>query len=324
MRPIEHYLDASIVTNGLSRSFSSGAWSHPYKRMERMSGVVANLGPTNPLQTMVDLRKTRQQVQYTVKVGGARYQHPSHWGRVCFRSTPGGENCGLVKDLASTGLVSTNISEPLIDILFDCGMEKIVNDTHTKLNGKYIVFLNGEWVGVCENSNLFVAKLRRLRWRKQLPQQSDHVAYAGFVLCDKILLISLTFFVLYSGRIQSRGLLSNESRFFRARYQHIRSYKADVDDKELLDKRQKFDDTVNFGKIQSKTGRVDSLDNDGFPFIGANLQSGDIVIGRCAESGANHGAKLKHTERGMVQKVTLSSNDEGKNFAVVSLRQANL
>lgn len=73
VRPIEHYLDASIVTNGLSRAFSSGAWSHPFKRMERISGVVANLGRTNPLQTMVDLRKTRQQVLYTGKVGGARY-----------------------------------------------------------------------------------------------------------------------------------------------------------------------------------------------------------------------------------------------------------
>lgn len=73
VRPIEHYLDASIVTNGLSRAFSTGAWSHPYKRMERISGVVANLGRANPLQTMVDLRKTRQQVQYTGKVGDARY-----------------------------------------------------------------------------------------------------------------------------------------------------------------------------------------------------------------------------------------------------------
>lgn len=73
--------------------------------------------------------------------------------------------------MAATGLVSTNISEPLIDILFDCGMEKIVDDAHTKLNGKHIVFLNGEWVGVCEDSHLFVTELRRLRRRKRLPQQ---------------------------------------------------------------------------------------------------------------------------------------------------------
>ncbi|KAL6994038.1 DNA-directed RNA polymerase D subunit 2b [Sarracenia purpurea var. burkii] len=105
------------------------------------------------------------------------------------------------------------------------------------------------------------------------------------------------------------------------RLEHIRSYKAKVDNKEALGKKPKFEDFVNFGKIQSKIGRVDSLDDDGFPFISANLQNGDIVIGGCAESGTDHSIKLKHTERGMVQKVILSANDDGKNFAVVSLRQ---
>lgn len=73
IHPIEHYLDASIITNGLTRAFSTGAWCHPFKRMERISGVVATVGRTNPLQTMIDLRKTRQQVNYTGKVGDARY-----------------------------------------------------------------------------------------------------------------------------------------------------------------------------------------------------------------------------------------------------------
>ncbi|KAJ6734454.1 DNA-DIRECTED RNA polymerase I SUBUNIT 2 [Salix purpurea] len=101
------------------------------------------------------------------------------------------------------------------------------------------------------------------------------------------------------------------------RSEHIRSYKTEVDNKELTDKRRKSEDSITFGKIQSKIGRVDSLDDDGFPFIGSNMQSGDIMIGKCAESGTDHSVKLKHTERGMVQKVVLSSNDEGKNFAVV-------
>ncbi|KAJ6749224.1 DNA-DIRECTED RNA polymerase I SUBUNIT 2 [Salix purpurea] len=151
VHPIEHYLNASIVTNGLTRAFSTGAWCHPFKWMERVYGVVGNLGRANPLQTLLDLRKTRQQVLYTGKVGDARYPHPSHWGRVRFLSTPDGENCGLVKKkLAVTGVVSTNISESLVDELFNSGMEKLVDDTYTKLDGKHKVFLNGEWVGVCE------------------------------------------------------------------------------------------------------------------------------------------------------------------------------
>ncbi|CAL5434998.1 unnamed protein product [Camellia sinensis] len=107
------------------------------------------------------------------------------------------------------------------------------------------------------------------------------------------------------------------------RIKYIRSHKDEVDNTEALEKKPKYEDTVNFGKMQSKIGCVDSLDNDGFPFIGANLQNGDIVIGKCVESRVDHSIKLKHTERGTVQKVVLSANDDGKNFAVVSLRQCS-
>ncbi|KAG5225189.1 DNA-directed RNA polymerase [Salix suchowensis] len=488
VHPIEHYLDASIVTNGLTRAFSTGAWCHPFKWMERVSGVVGNLGRANPLQTMIDLRKTRQQVLYTGKVGDARYPHPSHWGRVCFLSTPDGENCGLVKNLAVTGVVSTNISESLVDELFDSGMEKLVDDTYTKLDGKHKVFLNGEWVGVCEDSCLFVGELRSMRRRRQLPYQveikrdeqqrevrifsdagrilrplivvenldkikafkggnyiftslldkgiiefigteeeedcctawgirfllediagkqpmkythceldmsfllglscgiipfanhdharrvlyqaqkhsqqaigfsttnpnirvdtlshqlhypqrplfrtmiSDCLGKPGYPFGHNVVLPKPELFNgqnaivavnVHLGYNQEDSLVMNRASLERGmfRSEHIRSYKAEVDNKELTDKRRKSEDSITFGKIQSKIGRVDSLDDDGFPFIGANMQSGDIVIGKCAESGTDHSVKLKHTERGMVQKVVLSSNDEGKNFAVVSLRQ---
>lgn len=128
---------------------------------------------------------------------------------------------------------------------------------------------------------------------------------------------------VHQGYNQEDSLVMNRASLERGmfRSEHIRSYKAEVDNKESSEKRRKSDDAINFGKTQSKIGRVDSLDDDGFPYIGANLQSGDIVIGRCAESGADHSIKLKHTEKGMVQKVVLSSNDDGKNYAVVCLRQ---
>lgn len=105
----------------------------------------------------------------TVEVLG--YRHPSHWGKVCFLSTPDGENCGLVKNLAVTGLVSTNISESILPQLFDCGLEELVDDTSTYLGKKDKVFLNGDWVGVCANSLSFVAELRSKRRRNELPHQ---------------------------------------------------------------------------------------------------------------------------------------------------------
>ncbi|XP_021864536.2 DNA-directed RNA polymerases IV and V subunit 2 [Spinacia oleracea] len=491
LQSIEHYLDASIVTNGLTRSFSTGAWAHPFKRAERVSGVVANLRRTNPLQTICDMRKTRQQVSYTGKVGDARYPHPSHWGKICFLSTPDGENCGLVKNIAATGLVSSSISKEervsLLETLLRCGMDRLVHDSSTSLSGKDKVLVDGEWVGVCSDSLKVVEELRRKRRRKRLPCQveikrdvqnaevrifcdagrilrpllvvenlkrikllkgdeysfetlldkgiidligteeeedcrtawgirllyedkgkgpvkyshceldmsfllgvscgiipfanhdharrvlyqsekhsgqaigysstnpnirvdtlshqmyypqrplfrsviSDCLGKAEHSLGRNQILPNVEFFNGQNGIVavnvhlgynQEDSLVMNRASLERGMFRtdHIRSYKAEVDNKESSEKRRKFEDTVSFGKMQSKLGRVDNLDDDGFPYIGANLQSGDIIIGRCAESGTDHSVKLKHTERGMVQKVVLSANDDGKNFAVVSLRQ---
>ncbi|KAL0298253.1 UNVERIFIED_CONTAM: DNA-directed RNA polymerases IV and V subunit [Sesamum angustifolium] len=408
VQSIDHYLDASIITNGLSRAFSTGAWSHPYKRMERISGIVATIRRTNPLQATADMRKTRQQVSYTGRVGDARYPHPSHWGKICFLSTPDGENCGLVKNLASMGLVSTDIlnRESLLQRFYECGMEMLVDDASTLLNGKHKIFLDGDWVGICKDSSSFVARVRRKRRKTEVPHQIEikrdkhhgevrifadagrilrpllivqnlkkikdlkgefsfqslldsgiieligpeeeedcQTAWEGHFLepCFQIALGDQNMITIracchdlsssmasaivavnvHLGYNQEDSLVMNRASLERGmfRSEHIRSYKAEVENSEAAGKKPKTDDLVSFGKMQSKIGRVDSLDDDGFPYIGANLQTGDIVIGKHAASGVDHSIKLKHTEKGMVQKVVLSANDEGKNFAVVSLRQ---
>ena len=102
-------------------------------------------------------------------------RHPSHWGRVCFLSTPDGENCGLVKNLSLLGLVSTQIMEPVVEELFDSGMEELVDDTSTPLSEKHKVLLNGDWVGVCSDSDYFVAELKSRRRQSELPRQVSSV-----------------------------------------------------------------------------------------------------------------------------------------------------
>ncbi|KAK9061257.1 hypothetical protein SSX86_018437 [Deinandra increscens subsp. villosa] len=486
LQPIEHYLDASVVTNGLSRAFSTGAWVHPYKRMERISGVVAHLRRANPLQMMADMRRTRQQVQYTGRVGDARYPHPSHWGKVCYMTTPDGENCGLVKNLASTGVVSVNIQVNLLDILMRSGMEELADDNSISLGKKHKIFVNGDWVGVCDNAASLVDDLRSKRRKKEVHYQveiklddkngevrifsdagrimrpllvveslenikflksgdysfqslidngiveligseEEEDCYTAWGIkylfhntetnspkythceLDMSFLLSLSCGIIpfanhdhakrvlfqaqkhsqqaigYSTtnpsirvdtlthnlfypqkplfrtvlsdslgtpkynndqRLQSRdeyyngqcaivavnvhlgynqedSLVMNRASLERGmfRSEHVRSYKADVFNTESFGKKGKLEDTVVFGKIQSKIGHVDKLDEDGFPYVGARLQSGDIIIGKYAESGGDHSIKLKQGEKGSVQKVVLSANDDGKNFATVSLRQ---
>jgi DNA-directed RNA polymerase IV and V subunit 2 len=129
---------------------------------------------------------------------------------------------------------------------------------------------------------------------------------------------------VHQGFNQEDSLVMNKASLERGmfRSEHLRSYKAEVENKDGV-KRLRLKEKIDFGKMESKRGRVDNLDDDGLPYIGASLQTNDIVIGKVSESGEDHSIKLKHTEKGMVQKVLLSANDEGKNFAVVTLRQVN-
>ncbi|KAK7855867.1 dna-directed rna polymerases iv and v subunit 2 [Quercus suber] len=55
----------------------------------------------------------------------------------------GWSNCGLGKDLAITGQVSTNILEPITSKLFDCGLEEFGDDA--PLGENYKFFLNVDW-----------------------------------------------------------------------------------------------------------------------------------------------------------------------------------
>ncbi|MCD9643890.1 DNA-directed RNA polymerase, partial [Datura stramonium] len=87
-----------------------------------------------------------------------------------------GENYGLVKNLASMGLVRTTNLKTLLETLFRCRMQELVDDSTTSLHGIKKVLLDGDWVGVYEDSTLFVSKLRRKRYRNEGPHQTRLVA----------------------------------------------------------------------------------------------------------------------------------------------------
>ncbi|KAH9330051.1 hypothetical protein KI387_002159, partial [Taxus chinensis] len=169
LKSIDIYADTSIITNGLVSSFSTGNWTHPFKFNTKCTGIVVSLKSTNPVQTLSEMRKMRLRVQYaaSAKLRDARYQNPSYWGRVCFISTPDGENCGLVKNLAVTCLVSLHTAEePILDFLNKCSITVVDQISPSTSKGATKIYVNGEWVGIYHDPDSLVKKLRDLR-RKQ-------------------------------------------------------------------------------------------------------------------------------------------------------------
>jgi DNA-directed RNA polymerase IV and V subunit 2 len=91
------------------------------------------------------------------------YRNPSYWGKRCFMSTPDGENCGLVKNLAVTAVVSSKVVQPLIDSFISCGMSKLDKIPREEVTRMDKIFLNGSWVGSCTDPASFVLRLRCMR-----------------------------------------------------------------------------------------------------------------------------------------------------------------
>lgn len=100
------------------------------------------------------------------------YRNPSYWGRVCFISTPDGENCGLVKNLALTCLASLNTDEkPVLDTLNQYGIMLVDQVSLSASKDATKIFVNGEWVGIHHDPNFLLKMLRDLRRRQHIHPQ---------------------------------------------------------------------------------------------------------------------------------------------------------
>ncbi|KAL2612712.1 hypothetical protein R1flu_024404 [Riccia fluitans] len=172
---VDKYVEEKVITRGFRNAFSSGNWMG--RESMKNSGIVFDLKRGNPISTLCQLRELRQYVPPLVKVGeDARQPTFSQWGRVCPIDTPDGESCGLVKNLALTGIVScTGTETPVLDCFGVYGVEPLESLSSSRLGSSAKVFLNGRWVGVVDvhRAQSLVDTLRRLRRRAPTPELSE-------------------------------------------------------------------------------------------------------------------------------------------------------
>lgn len=86
-------------------------------------------------------------------------------------STPDGEKCGFVKNLAASAMVSSVMRKPLIDLFVSCGMKKLDEVLVQEIGGTEKIFLNRDLVGVSAYPGEFVTNLRNMRRSKQIDPQ---------------------------------------------------------------------------------------------------------------------------------------------------------
>lgn len=102
----------------------------------------------------------------------------SYWGRICPVQTTDGVDCGLVKNISLTAIISSDTPEDVVmEILREGGIQNLEEIVPSALTQAEKVFVNGKWVGVIDCSRKFVDLLRAMRRSKGLHPEVDVVSF---------------------------------------------------------------------------------------------------------------------------------------------------
>lgn len=147
-----------IITDKLNNAIATGNWGRG------RVGVTQLLDRTNYLSTISHLRRIQSPLSRTQPNFEARDLHATHFGRICPSETPEGSNCGLVKNIALSAIISVNVSSvDIVEKLYDLGTVPFLDAKEDiKVDGTR-VFVDGRLVGYYKNGDMLADSLRDLR-----------------------------------------------------------------------------------------------------------------------------------------------------------------
>ncbi|MDQ4012122.1 MAG: DNA-directed RNA polymerase subunit B [Thermoproteota archaeon] len=147
-----------IISDKLNNAIATGNWGRG------RVGVTQLLDRTNYMSTISHLRRIQSPLSRSQPNFEARDLHATHFGRICPAETPEGSNCGLVKNLALSAIISVSVpSAEIIEKLYELGVQHVdeVNEDIRRKGAR--VFVDGKLIGYAENGRGTSDTLRNLR-----------------------------------------------------------------------------------------------------------------------------------------------------------------
>jgi len=147
-----------IISDKLNNAIATGNWGRG------RVGVTQLLDRTNYLSTISHLRRVQSPLSRTQPNFEARDLHSTHFGRICPSETPEGSNCGLVKNLALSAMISESVSsEEIIEKLFEIGTSHFLEVKDPVKKDGTRVFVDGKLIGYHKDGEKLSGSLRELR-----------------------------------------------------------------------------------------------------------------------------------------------------------------
>ena len=150
---------STLFTHRIESAIATGSW------IGQRSGVTQNMDKTNYLAILSQLQRVSSMLPGEQQNFLARTLHPTHYGRFCPTETPEGTEIGLRKNLAILSKISTGVEvdEKVL-------IKKFESFGLNKEKGRD-VFFNGRFIGLVENSEDFVKKVRETRRNGEFPME---------------------------------------------------------------------------------------------------------------------------------------------------------
>ena len=147
-----------IISDKLNNAIATGNWGRG------RVGVTQLLDRTNYLSTISHLRRVQSPLSRTQPNFEARDLHSTHFGRICPSETPEGSNCGLVKNLALSAIISVSVpNEEITEKLFELGVSDLVTTNSLIKKDGTRIFVDGKLIGFHKDGAKLVQELRSLR-----------------------------------------------------------------------------------------------------------------------------------------------------------------
>jgi DNA-directed RNA polymerase subunit B len=147
-----------IITDKLNNAIATGNWGRG------RVGVTQLLDRTNYLSTLSHLRRVQSPLSRTQPNFEARDLHSTHFGRICPSETPEGSNCGLVKNLALSAIISVSVpSQAIVEKLYEFGTQHFTDVTDDVKRDGTRVFVDGKLLGYYKDGKKLAETLRELR-----------------------------------------------------------------------------------------------------------------------------------------------------------------
>ncbi len=160
---------ADVITERIRHALATGNW------VGGKAGVSQLLNRTNYISTLSHLRRIISPLSRSQPHFEARDLHPTQWGKICPAETPEGPNCGLVKNLALTAIISVGTNEKKIETdLYDLGV--IPLEEVDDVLGKTRIYINGKLLGIHPNYKPLIETIRMKRRRGDL-NANVNIAY---------------------------------------------------------------------------------------------------------------------------------------------------